>query len=435
MERGEILSILSDYNYWGSYRPKLLDRPKYSAIIERMLKGKEIAVVTGVRRAGKSSIINEFVERHTQGDMRAGLIINLEDPRFPVGMSSKELNIVYDAYTQENGKEPRYVVLDEVQNIIGWERFARLLSEARGIKTIVTGSSSALMSEEYATVLTGRHVDVEVLPLSFNEFLLFNKITIKDKIERVTKKSKIIAMLNRYLRYGGFPAVVLASDDIRRQELLRAYFGDITVKDVIRRYKIKKQAQLEALAREYISNISSIQSFGGLAETLKISLDSVERFSKYLETARLLFFLSNFSYSTKAQTRSMKKAYAIDTGFYSSAGFKFSENIGKVMENVVAIELHRRRSRNPQMELFYYRKDYEVDFVVKTGKDIEELIQVTYASSKEEVQEREISSLSKASKELGCSNLTVITFDYEAESEVGKGNNVHFKPLWEWLLG
>lgn len=433
MDRHEILVMLGDYNYWGGYKPKIVERPGYSKRLELLLKGKEIAVLKGVRRAGKSTIINDFIRRHTVGKERSGLIINLEDPRLPHNLNAMILQEIYDAYAEANGTEPEYVVLDEVQNVSGWEKFARLLAETKGIKTIVTGSSSALMSEEYSTVLTGRHLDLEVFPLSFKEFLEFKGLHPNDEIGQSTQKARILSHLNNYMKYGGFPAVVLAGSNARKEEMLRAYFTDITAKDIMRRYNIKKQAQLEGLARIYISNISSIQSFGSMANLLGMSLDSVERFSRYMETARLILFLSNFSYSTKAQVRSMRKAYSADTGFYFSGGFKFLENIGRVMENVVAVELFRRKTLNPSMELFYYRKDCEVDFVVKKGQKISELIQVTYASSESEIKERETRSLFKASDELRCGKLTVITFDYRGKKRTNN-KSISFKPLWEWLL-
>lgn len=214
---------------------------------------------------------------------------------------------------------------------------------------------------------------------------------------------------------------------------MRTYFFDIVTRDVAKRFKIKKLAQLEALAKIYVSNIATIQSFNKLKKDLNLSVDSIERFSKYLEIVRLFLFLSNFRHSVKKQVRSMKKVYCIDTGFYSSLGFKLLESMSKIMENVVAIELFRRKEFNPNLEIFYLRNNYEVDFVVKGGTEVKQLIQVTYASNKDEIEKREINALIKASELLNCKNLLIVTWDYEDEIIV-KNKKIVLKPLWKWLL-
>jgi len=177
-------------------------------------------------------------------------------------------------------------------------------------------------------------------------------------------------LFNEYLKFGGFPQVVLSENEKRKEELLRTYFFDIITRDVAKRFKVKKLAQLEALAKIYVSNMATIQSFNKLKKDLNLSVDSIERFSKYLEIARLFLFLSNFRHSVKKQVRSMKKVYCIDTGFYSTLGFKFLESISKIMENVVAIELFRKKEFNPNLEIFYLRNNYEVDFLVKERTEI-----------------------------------------------------------------
>jgi predicted AAA+ superfamily ATPase len=241
-------------------------------------------------------------------------------------------------------------------------------------------------------------------------------------------------LTDEYLKFGGFPEVVLAENKARKEELLKNYFNDILIKDVVKRYNIKKLVQLESLAKNYISNIATVQSFNKVKEFLGISLDTVERFSKYLETARLFIFLNNFRYSVREQIRSKKKIYSIDLGFYHYHGFKFSENIGKLMENCVGVELVREMEFNPHLEIFYHKaNNQEVDFLIKEGQRIKQLIQVTYASSKDEIEKREINAIIKASKLFNCKDLLIITWDYEDEI---KANNkiIKFLPLWKWLL-
>ncbi|MFH7873603.1 MAG: ATPase, partial [Candidatus Aenigmatarchaeota archaeon] len=150
--------------------------------------------------------------------------------------------------------------------------------------------------------------------------------------------------------------------------------------------------------------------------------------------ARLFIFLDNFSFSVKEQARSKKKVYTIDLGLYKIHGFKTSENIGRVMENIVMISLAEKMEFNPLLKVFYLKSyDFEVDFVLKEGIKIKQIIQVTYASSKDEVENREIRNLVRASNQLRCKNLLVITWDYEDEIKV-KNKRIFFKPLWKWLL-
>jgi predicted AAA+ superfamily ATPase len=436
MEERKILEILVDWNYWGNFKEEFIEREIYFDQLKGFLEGREVIVVKGVRRAGKSSIVYQFVRNLVKkGKEKDVLIVNFEDPRFPPEISSEDLNKIYEVFLKHvNPNNPKYVVLDEVQYVDKWERFVRFLSETKRIKVFVTGSSSKLMSEEYATVLTGRHFDVEVFPLSFKEFLLFKNVSWDNEIEMVKKRFLLANLLNEYLRFGGFPEVVLSENEKRKIELSRTYFSDILTKDIVKRFKIKKFTQVESLAKIYISNIATIQSFNRIKEALSLSLDSVERFSKYFEISRLFLFLNNFRYSVKEQIKSKKKVYVIDPAFYSAFGFKFSENIGRIMENVVAIELFRKKEFNPKLEIFYCKVNgSEVDFVLKEGLEIKQLIQVTYASAKDEIEKREIKGLIKASELLKCKDLLVITWDYEDELRV-ENKIVKFIPLWKWLL-
>lgn len=238
------------------------------------------------------------------------------------------------------------------------------------------------------------------------------------------------------MKYGGFPEVVLSDSPTRKRALLTNYFVDITAKDIVRRFGIREIEKLENLVGAYTSGISSLQSFNRLKNLLGVSLDTVERHSKYLEIARLFIFIKKFGYSAFEQIRSVRKVYIIDTGFYYVRGFRFSENIGKLMENVVVIELLRRKSTNIASEIYYWkdRQQREVDFVLKEGLEIRQLIQVTYSSGRDDIERREIEGLIKASKELKCTDLLVITWDYEEEEEI-KGKKISFVPLWKWLLG
>lgn len=437
MNREEIWEILVDWNLWGNFTEKFRTREHYLKKTLNLVGGKEILVLKGIRRSGKSSLAYLAIEEMMNKNLtkRDTLIINLEDPRFPSKLDSTDLMDIYEVYLEKlNPAREHIVLLDEVQVVDRWEKFARFLIEAKKAKVIVTGSSSRLMSEEYATVLTGRHLDMEVFPLNFKEFLEWHNIKIKNDIEITKKRYEIQNQLEEYITYGGFPEVIL-SEKNRKNTLLRTYLNDIITKDIVKRFNIREIEKLENLVKNYITNISTLQSYNKLKEVVGLSLDSVERFSKHLKTARLFFFIPKFSYSIEQQILTPKKVYCIDTGFYSIAGFKFTKNTGRLMENLVAIELQRKQSTNPLSEIYYWKdhQQREVDFILKEGPQIRELIQVCYDVNDPGTKEREVKALAKASEELKCNNLGVITWDYESKEEF-KSKEIRFIPLWKWLL-
>jgi len=434
-----ILEVLSDWNLWGSFDVPLKSRRIYLGILKEFLGGREAVVVKGVRRAGKSSL-TILLLKHLQElgwiTVKDALIVNLEDPRFPSTLSSEDLLRIYQVYLKKLSPSSNHVVvLDEVQVVKGWERFVRYLLEAKGVKVVVTGSSSKLMGEEYASSLTGRHVDVEVFPLSFHEYLEFKGLALTGELDAVRERHRVEFLLDEYVYLGGFPEVVLAESRVRKAELLRRYFEDIIVKDVVKRYRVKHVHKLEELAKIFLTNVSMLQSLNRIRKTLNLSLDTVERFSKYLETARLVFFIPRFGFSLKQRILTPKKVYAIDTGLASTLGFRTAENYGQYMENVVAVELLRRKTWNPRIEIYYWRdhQQREVDFLLKEGGAVKHLIQVCYASDRDEVPRREERSLMKAMEELHLKHATIITKSYQEEREE-QGLTVRFIPIWRWIL-
>ena len=435
MDKNLVFEALLDWNFWGRFEEELKERERYPKIPESNV----CLVIKGVRRSGKSRLAYLLSRRFEDKEV---LIINFEDPRLSKIKASDIFGIIDIFRENVNPDGPRFLILDEVQNVEKWERAVRTLLETKKYKIIVTGSSSKLISEEYSSVLTGRHIDFEIFPLSFREYLIWNNVRLK-KLDIYKNKQKVIFWLNQYLRFGGFPEVVKVKNENEKMGLLISYFEDILIKDVAKRYKIREVEKLEELAKNYLSNISCLQSYNRMKGIIKTSLDTVERFSIYLEIVRLFVFMKKFSPKYKEQGFAPRKVYTIDSGFFNALGFKLSENIGRVAENFVAIELLRRKSYfNPKMEIYYFKtqEGYEIDFLIKEGLRITKLIQVTYANSFDEIEEREIRALLhgydlfKEHKP----ELLVITWNYEDEKEIkwfGKRGKIKFLPLWKWLLG
>jgi predicted AAA+ superfamily ATPase len=436
MRKEELIAILSEWNFWGKGLEVGIERITYTNKIKEFLNSpiNKIISVYGVRRSGKSFILRQIAKFLSENfGPKNNLYINFEDVRLEKNLET--LLKCYEAYLEiiRPTSKP-FLILDEIQEVDGWERFVRSLQEKNEAKIIVSGSSSKLMSEDLASLLSGRDIPVEIFPLNFNEFLSFNKISIKSFEEVLINKSLLIKSLREYIEFGGFPEVVIEKNESMKKEILKRYFDTILVKDVKNRFRLRESDYIEKLGIFYLTNVASHISFNRLSKVLKIPTKTVERFSKFISVSRMIFFLEKFSFGAKERIVSPLKVYSIDTGISNAIGFKFMENFGKVMENLVAIEL-QRKFKKPVFEVFYF-KDYqqhEVDFVIKEGLKINQLIQVTYASSKDEIEKREIIALVKASELLKCEDLLIITWDYEDEIKV---NNKTIKclPLWKWLL-
>ena len=433
LDKSGLIEILSDYNLWGNFNKNLKERSEYSLKLSKNLESETINVVKGIRRSGKSSLCIKYIQEHY--DKKESLIINLEDPRLPVDIDSNMLMELLQAYYEYvNPDNLKIVIIDEAQNADVWERFARYLVETKNVKCVVTGSSSKLLSDEYATFITGRHIDILVFPLSFHEFLNFQGIYINSVIDMINKKFEIINMLLEYIEYGGFPEVTIIDNSEVKKELVKNYFNDIIIKDVAKRYKIRNISQMEQISVELLSNISDVASLRSISRAYNIGIGTVERYFKYLSDSYLFISLEKYSYSKRKQNKSLKKIYSIDTGIYNALSFKFSEQEGKKMENIVAIELFRRI--NNSNKTMYYWKDYynhEVDFVINAEDNVEQLLQVTYASSYESIKKREIENIIRAGEELHCSDLKIITWDYEGTKTIDNVK-INFVPLWKFLL-
>lgn len=432
MEKTELLDVLNDWNFWrndidvGTRRESIVKR------IEELSKANEIVVITGIRRCGKSTSLLQFCKDLIRSGTKKEdiLIINFEDPRLN-NPNLDLLNKIYELYlTELNPSKKHYVILDEIHLIDGWEKFARFLHENKKIPVFVTGSSSKLLSSEYSTVLAGRHLDLEIKPLSFREYLFFKNIEIKNDLDISQKRHEIQRAFANYLKEGGFPKVTLANNEKDKRDLLEVYFRDIIIKDIVQRYKIKEVNKLHELAKYYLTNVSALQSFNNIKNVLKLNLDTVERFSHYLSSVFLLHFVKKFSYSEKEQLLNPRKVYCADNGLRGSVAFVFSEDYGRLAENVVFNQLNNKDS-----EIYYWKnsKQEEVDFVIKKKLKIVQAIQVCWDIGKPETKKREVGDLVKACKELKLKEGLILTED-NSSNETRDGIKIYFQPIWKWLL-
>lgn len=390
---------------------------------KKALRHPNILAVLGIRRCGKSIFSYLLAKEKVFG------YINFDDERL-IGLKPEDLNKILESFYELYG-DIEYIVLDELQNIKGWELFVNRLRRTK--KVIVTGSNSRLLSGELATHLTGRHLDMTLFPFSFREMLRYKKVDefTEGKGYTTKEKAELLRELREYLEFGGFPEVAKFGKNI-----IAKIYEDIITKDILLRYQIKKKEDLKKLAKYLTTNAGSEYSYSKLAKILGIKhIATISNWISYLENAYLLFKVDRFAYKLKQQFTAPKKVYCIDSGAMSAIGFRFSENIGHIMENVVFIELKRMKEKENEIEIYYWKdhQQHEVDFVIKKQEKIEQLIQVSCCERREEVEERRIRALLKAGKELKCKNLRMITWDYEAVDS-DDGRRIDCIPLWKWLL-
>ena len=437
MDKNELIKILEDWNFWSKDLPTGINRDFYLRVLKEMLVSEQIKVITGARRSGKSYIMRQLAKHLIEGSANKSniLIVNFEDPRF-VGLDTKLLGQIFDTYLEYQAPQGKiYVFLDEAQEIPKWEKWVRTMQELGKADIIASGSNSKMLSGELATVLTGRHLDTTVLPLSWTEFLKFKNLPIKDNFEFIRNEIKVKSLFSEFMERGSFPLVVLGQDQ-DKEKILLAYFDDIVNKDLVKRYKIRKSEAIKSLVKFYLSNISSPATFTSSGKFLNLSALSTQRFSAYLEASYLVFFLKRFSFKFKEQEKSPRKVYAIDTGLANVVGFRFSGNSGRLAENAVFLELKRKSYSNPGMEIYYWksRSQEEVDFVVKENTDIKQLIQVCWDTQSINTKKRETKALIKAMDEFGLKTGLIITQDYEAEENFD-GKKIQYATLIKWLLG
>lgn len=415
-------ALIAQNRHWNNEEyPNLFGRDLLAAITKKM-QAKEIHVLLGARRSGKSTLfkllINYLLEKT---DTLSILYVNLDDPFFSeIWKDAKELYRVVETSEKITKKKIRYLFLDEVQNVNGWEKFVKSIYDADTFKKIfITGSNSSLLKGNYARLLSGRYITDHVYPLSFQEILSAHGMqSYKDLI---SSKPKVLGILDDLLLYGSFPEVFKTQDKDIKREILLNYYETIIFKDCIANHNVRDIRTFKELAFYLISNIASLYSYNSLARAIKSNENTVREFINILEDSFLMHEVKNFSYSLKTQSRAKKKVYCIDNSFLNTVSFKFSDNKGKLLENLVYTELLKNGFR----EIYFYHENKECDFILKTGKKLF-AIQVSYEVGASNV-EREIDGLRSAMKKLNIQRGYIITYD----TEMSMDENIFMVPFWK----
>lgn len=385
-------------------RDELLSRPyqkrhtKYDS--DELLHNPLIKLITGPRRVGKSVFALLMLQSKNFA------YLNFDDnqllEKWDEDLAMSALDDVYPDYD--------FMLLDEIQNLPDWDLWVSKLYR-RGKNLIVTGSNANMLSSEMATVLTGRYLQIEMLPFSLDETMRWKNIS----PDRDEQAAQAIMLADDYMRNGGYPETIQARSITK--SYLSTLFDSILLKDVAKRHNVRNTTDLYNLATYLLSNFCNPISANELAGELGLSsVATTKKFCDYLNEPYLFFYLPRFNNKLKLMNKAPKKVYVVDNGFVQSTAFNLSENLGRLLENQVFIEL-LRRGYIPGQTLFYYRtrNDKEIDFVTRKGTKVEQLIQVCYNMTSEKTRKRELDALVEAAEELHCDNLLVITNSQEEE--------------------
>ncbi|MEM2100176.1 MAG: ATP-binding protein [Thermoproteota archaeon] len=382
--------------------------------------------IVGFRRTGKTFLLLNVAKKVGKEN---SVYIDFEDERIP---RKKEVLTEFSRVIKEEyGRRKLFLLLDEVHEVPEWSRWVRRMLDTGSCQILLSGSSSKLSLKELPTELRGRSLPVEMYPLSFKEFLRFKN----EKLENLSE-GLILNLAREYLEFGGLPEIVL-SEKSRKFLIIDEYFKTFLTRDIFERYGIRNRSVMVDLIRLLLN--STYTTFSKSFETLKslghkVGKETVANYFQYLESSFFINLIEVCSPKVKESIRASKKVSVIDN-FFIKRFSRFSENLGRLMENLVFLQAKRMRKINPMLEAFYW-KDYqqnEVDLVLKDGLKIKQLIQVTYASGRDEIERRETRALTKAAEQLKCKDLLMITWDFEDELKVNH-ETIKCIPLWKWLL-
>ncbi len=396
-----------------------------------------ITTITGPRRAGKTFLcFQKIKELLKQGINRGNILyINFEDDKL-LNANSNDLEKLFEVFLEnfnQNEKQNTYLFLDEIQTVQNWDSWVRRIHDTqRKTNLVLTGSSSKLLSREISTKLRGRVYNIELLPLNFKEYLYWENSNLDIKSVLQNGKDSLIVKrcFKKYLFNGGYPAT-LTNPKIK-DEILQSYYNSMIFKDVIERYKIVNVKKLQILAKLIFESTSREISYNNLSNKLKslgfsMGKSTIIDYISYFEEAYLFFQVLKYEYSMQKQLGSIKKIYCIDNGLLNSITFSFSENRGKLLENLTFLELRKNKK-----EIYYNRDKFECDFVIKEKNKIVNAVQVCYELN-EKNKEREINGLVEAMKKFNLKKGLIVTYDDEEELKIGKFG-IKVIPFWKWAL-
>ncbi len=383
-----------------------------------MIDSKEIVVISGIRRCGKSTLMQQIRKGNEQRDY----YLNFDDDRL-VRFSVEHFQILHELFIELFGEQQTFY-FDEVQNIEGWERFVRRLYDY-GYKIYITGSNANMLSRELGTHLSGRFVQLDLYPFSFREYLVSVKSGASGlELSSTAGKANLARHFNDYMLSGGFPLYL----ENRNDQYLKSLYESILYRDVMVRNNLTNEKELLELVYYLASNAAKLTSNSGLAKIIGVkNASTIKNYIDFLQDTYFLFQVKKYDPSLNKQLQNPKKTYFIDNALVVKLGFSFSGQWGRLLENLVYIELRRRGN-----DVYYHQGKGECDFVLRQGNEIIQAIQVCYLFDEPGVADREIKGLCEALDAYALEEGTILTTDTEKLIEAA-GKTIHVMYVWKWL--
>jgi len=393
---------------------QLVIREKFK-LYSKYLDTKLIKAIIGPRRAGKTTLGLLLLQNQDF------YYVNFDDEVL-TRVKQEELGYLLELLNELFGKR-KYIFFDEIQNIASWELFVSRLQRME-YNIFISGSNSKLLSKELSSHLGGRTFTLEILPFSFSEFLAIKSFKLQKTDAGIgAVKNK----LHEYISLGGYPEILLNINPELRKNYFDELYNTIIFRDITQRFNIRHPSELVSLANVILNQFSSRLSLTKISKDLGLSVHTISKYISYFDEAYLFLTSKKFSHKPREMETSFKKYYCVDTGLYNFRKTTVTVDFGRLLENVVAIELKRRGN-----DLYYYVVDkYEVDFVIRKGNKVTEVIQVV--NDEKDIPDRELKTGKLACEKLKCNNLTIITWNREKKSRVD-GIYVKMTPLWKFLI-
>ena len=389
-------------------------------IADEWLQTSEILIISGIRRCGKSVLMQQMRDRLVEKDF----FFNFDDERL-ANFKLDDFQKLQECFVELFGEQHTYY-FDEIQNIEGWERFVRRLYNA-GNKIIITGSNARMLSRELGTHLTGRYIQVEIYPFSFQEYLAMNEIPVNAKtLYTTTGRATMVKSFVKYMECGGFPKFLQDGS----VSYLTSLYESIIYRDILTRNGLTNEKEMLELMFYLASNATKRVTYSSLGKVVGIQHpDTIKNYLEYIQQTYLISQLFRYDPSVKKQMMSPKKIYFVDNAIIKRIGFNATENNGVFLENLVFIELKRRG-----WDVYYYADKKECDFIVRKGLHISDAYQVTLKMDSPQTREREIAGVREAMQAYSLSKGYILTFEGKETINFDDGTIVEVVPVWEWIL-
>ena len=419
MERKDLYYVLFEQQKEMNLESNFIKRELTKKVLS-FLNLKLPIIITGVRRSGKSTLLY-LIKNELKLKDKEFIYVNFNDERL-TDFSIKDFQKILDFLEEEDFRDNCIILLDEIQETKDWEKWVDRIKNKHQI--FITGSNSKLLSKEISTILTGRSVNVSLYPFSFQEFLNARNIETNNWKIDLKIQAKLRKYFNEFFSMGGIPKVIVDND----KRLLRENYENILYRDIIKRFNKNLEKPIKEISVYLSSNISNEVSLRALSKTIQIkNLSTLKSILESFENSFLFFFVNKFDFSVRKQIQNPRKVYCIDNGFITEIGFRLSENKGKILENLVFIELKRNGK-----EVYYLSEKKECDFVIRNGAKINEAIQVCYEFNNNN-RERELGGLLEVLKRFNLKKGLILTYNQEDELNI-ENKRIFIKPVWKWIL-